>query len=109
MIVAALSRGIRARLENVTITCAHYQLLSVDTHFDTASLARPRRIAGIVTETVLPAQFFRHRAKSVIKVLLLGVVKSSTAHAREVVKISIGELVFALTGSRTAARPVTAA
>jgi len=89
LIVAALRRGICARLENVTIPRAHYQLLSVDTHFDIASLTRPRRIPGIVTETVLPAQFFRHRAKSVIKVLLLGVVKPGTGHPREVVKISI--------------------
>ena len=94
MAVAALRRRVGARLENVTVASAHHQLRPVDADLDTASLARMRRVLWIVTQTVLTSQFFSHRAKRDIKILLPGVIKTRASHAGQVMQILIGALIL---------------
>src|SRR5262245_50714124 len=87
------------RLKNVAVTRAHNQLGPVDTHFDIAALTCLRRILRIVTEAVLPSQFFSNRSECQIEILLLSFVEPRAAHPGQVIKVLIAQFVFRPAGA----------
>ena len=83
--VPSLRGRVGSRLKNVTVPRARNQFRPIYSHFDAAPLSRIRLILWIVTEAVLPAQFFGDHLKSVTEILLLGIVEPGAGHPRQII------------------------